>query len=138
MNNLEKELKQLKKRIKFIENQIPNEKKKLRRIKESIDGFDTDYDALVQMQESACLFVDNENQMELELEKLFAKKSIYQFDVSESCLALWEMDLSHCQPIFEDNQISFSWICEISERNLVPILEMVGINQKDICALTEI
>ena len=135
LNNLEKELKQLKEKIKLIENQIPNEKKKLKQIKDSIDGFNTDYEALAQMQESACLFVNNENQMELELDKLFNKKSIEELDVSESCLALWEMDLSHCQPIFKDNQISFSWICELSERNIVSILENAEINQKDICSL---
>ena len=135
LNNLGKELKQLKEKIKLIENQIPKEKNKLKQIKDSMDGFNTDYEALAQMQESACLFVDNENQMELELDKLFNKNSIEELDVSESCLALWEMDLSHCQPIFEDNQISFSWICELSKINIVPILENVGINQKDIYTL---
>ena len=135
LNNLEKKLKQLKEKIKLIENKIPNEKKKLKQIKDSMDGFNTDYQALVAMQESTCLFVDNENQMELELDKLFNKKSIEELDVSESCLALWEMDLSHCQPIFEENQISFSWICGLSKRDIVPMLEITGINQKDICAL---
>ena len=135
LDNLEKELKQLKEKIKLIENQIPNEKKKLKQIKDSMVDFNTDYGALVQMHKRTCLFVDNENQMELELDKLFNKKSIEELNVSESCLALWEMDLSHCQPIFEDNQISFSWICGLSKRNIISLLENVGVNQKDICVL---
>ena len=111
--NLEKELRQSKK--KSIENKIPIQRKKLKQIKDSIDDFNMDYWALVQLQRSTRLFVDNENQMELELDKLFNKKSIGELNVSESCLALWGMDLSHCQPIFEENQISFSWICGLSK-----------------------
>ena len=135
LHDLENELNQLKQRINEIENLIPIEKGKLNDLNENFDGFSMDFDILVQMQENVCLFCENENKMEEKLEKLFSSKSIDQFDISESCLALWEMDLSNYQSIFENNQISFAWISKLNEGNLIPLLEKAGFSQKDICCL---
>ena len=135
INDLELELASLKQKIKEIEIKIPNEKKKLAEMENALRDFSMDYDHLVDMQKNSFLFSENENKMELELEKLFLQKSIDQFDIHESCLALWEMDLTHCQSIFKDNEIDFNYLCMLNNIDSVNLLKDVGLTQKDICCL---
>ena len=135
INELELELASLKQKIKEIEIKIPNEKKKLAEMENTLNDFSMDYDILVDMEKKSFLFSENENKLKLELEKLFLQKSIDQFDIHESCLALWEMDLTHCQSIFIDNEIDFNYLCLLSNIDNVNLLKDVGLNQKDICCL---
>ena len=135
LNELELELESLKQRIKEIEIKIPNENKKLSEIESSINDFSFDFDLLVDMEKNSLLFSENENKLELELEKLFLQKSIDQFNIHESCLALWEMDLTHCQSIFKDNEIDFNYLCMLTNFDTINLLKEIGLTQKDICCL---
>lgn len=132
---LDNELKVLQQKIHEIQSIIPKEKEKLKEIENSIGRFSREYDTLVEMQKNTSLFCESENLIESELEILFKQKSIDEFNVPESCLALWAMGLSHCQSIFEKENIDFSFLCASSERNFVYLLEGAGLLQKDICCI---
>ena len=135
INELELELASLKQKIKELEIKIPNEKEKLAEIENTFKDFSTDYEILVDMEKKSFLFSENENKLKLELEKLFLQKSIDQFDIHESSLALWEMDLTHCQSIFYENEIDFDCLCVLNNVDNVNLLKEAGLNQKDICCL---
>ena len=129
LKEIENQILQLQKRKKELEeNNLPKCKKTQSDFKEIFTNIETIKDLLEEMCSDVSIFCENENQLNLELSKLFKQKKFEEFDCSDVSKLLWKMDLVQYQSLFEDNQINGLAISVLSDDR---VWEQLGVEKRD-------
>ena len=129
LEGIKNQIQQLRSRKKEIEeNLLLKAKESQLSFEETFKEIENNQKALEEMCFDVSTFCKNENEMNQELGKLFKEKKLEDFDCYEISKALWKMDLTKYQSIFELNQINGSVISAV---NSVAIWEQLGLEKQD-------